>query len=294
MHPGGAEWCAGGGGAAGVAEWGAPPSPPLPQPGQGQAPALVSVLQLLRHLPATEASGASRGKSCLCSRSAGPGPHPQAVLRGGRWAALSCLIAPSYGSGHGRDPACPHVPPPHPPAKGVCSLCWWGETPPHTPSVLALGWPWGWVCGYMAAPAAAPAWPCPPGAGGSTLAAAGSLPGREGGRAGRHGTAASCWVIKGGKGRREENTPPPPPRRCQLMELAPGWGRVGTMARLACLPGWRGRGPGEGLRGRGHPFAALMTHPDGCVALVRPAGATAVPLFGIGGTPCGGLAACRG
>lgn len=195
MHPGGAEWCAGGGGAAGVAEWGAPPSPPLPQPGQGQAPALVSVLQLLRHLPATEASGASRGKSCLCSRSAGPGPHPQAVLRGGRWAALSCLIAPSYGSGHGRDPACPHVPPPHPPAKGVCSLCWWGETPPHTPSVLALGWPWGWVCGYMAAPAAAPAWPCPPGAGGSTLAAAGSPPGREGGRA-WHGR-----FVLGDKGR---------------------------------------------------------------------------------------------
>lgn len=80
------------------------------------------------------------------------------------------------------------------------------------------------------------------------------------------------------------------------MELAPGWGRVGTVAWLAWLARPRAR---EGLRGGGHPLTALMTRPYGRVALVSPVGVTAAPLLGTGagwggGAPCSGLAACRG
>lgn len=209
--------------------------------------ALVSTLQLLHHLPELEPPGW-----------AGPVPHPQLPWGGGggeegRWAAL-----PESQWWPCRDPACPHLPPPSPCASRAPPGAWGG-----TPLPLALRWPeqQRWPLARLVALGSPSCGPCP------------SLPaGISAGEGGQAGTATQWWGIKGRKGRRKKNTP----QHRQLTELAPGWGRVGTAAGLACQPG-TGRATGGG-----HPFSAPVTHPYG---QEKPVGATTIPCSAPGGEP---------
>ncbi|XP_017599303.1 PREDICTED: midnolin [Corvus brachyrhynchos] len=118
---------------------------------------------------------------------------------------------------------------------------------------LQQGWERG---GHWGAPHTAGC-PCPPG----------SALGR--------GQATQWWGIKGRKGRRKKNTP----WHRQLTELAPGWGCLGTAARLACQPGM-GEGLGRAV-GVGSP---LLCPSDPSLCPWQTCGGNHCPQFGTRGT----------